>query len=115
MLRSMGALAAAAVLAASVAHPALAQKKYGPGVTDTAIKIGQTQPYSGFGSAYSTIGKASAAYFTMINDQGGINGRKIDFLSWDDGFSPGKTVEQTRKLVEQENVLSDVRQRRHAD
>ncbi|HXE16740.1 MAG TPA: ABC transporter substrate-binding protein [Stellaceae bacterium] len=98
----------AAALAAAVlvlAQPALAQKKYGPGVTDTEIKIGQTQPYSGFGSAYSTIGKASAAYFTMINEQGGINGRKINFLSWDDGFSPGKTVEQTRKLVEQENVL----------
>ncbi len=105
MHRSIGAVAAAAVLVAVLAHPALAQKKYGPGVTDTSIKIGQTQPYSGFGSAYSTIGKASAAYFTMVNDQGGINGRKIDFLSWDDGFNPGKTVEQTRKLVEQENVL----------
>ncbi|MGH6981786.1 MAG: hypothetical protein ACREFC_11320, partial [Stellaceae bacterium] len=67
------ALAALVVLA----QPALAQKKYGPGVTDAEIKIGQTQPYSGFGSAYSTIGKASAAYFKMINDQGGINGRKI--------------------------------------
>jgi branched-chain amino acid transport system substrate-binding protein len=96
-------LATIAIADSDQAAPAA--KKYGPGVTDTTIKIGQTQPYSGFGSAYSTIGKASAAYFAMVNDQGGINGRKIDFLSWDDGFNPGKTVEQTRKLVEQENVL----------
>ena len=105
---SRGALWSCSMLLAALllAHPALAQKNYGPGVTDTSIKIGQTQPYSGFGSAYSTIGKASAAYFTMVNDQGGINGRKIDFLSRDDGFNPGKTVEQTRKLVEEENVLA---------
>jgi branched-chain amino acid transport system substrate-binding protein len=105
MQRSIGGLMAACVLGLVLMQPALAQKKYGPGVTDTEIKIGQTQPYSGFGSAYSTIGKASAAYFAMLNEQGGINGRKINFLSRDDGFNPAKTVEQTRKLVEQENVL----------
>ena len=80
-------------------------KDYGPGVTDTEIKIGNTMPYSGPASAYGTIGKAHAAYFNYINDQGGINGRKINFISLDDGYSPPKTVEQTRKLVEQEEVL----------
>ena len=98
-------VAVAAIAVALIAAPALAQKKYGPGVTDTEIKIGQTQPYSGPGSAYSTIGKASAAYFKMVNEQGGIHGRKINFLSWDDGFNPAKTVEQTRKLIEEEDVL----------
>jgi branched-chain amino acid transport system substrate-binding protein len=93
------------VAALLLAHPALAQKNYGPGVSDTEIKIGQTQPYSGPASTYSTIGKASAAYFAMVNEQGGIHGRKINFLSWDDGYNPAKTVEQTRKLVEEENVL----------
>ncbi len=93
---------AAAVL---VVSPALAQKKYGPGVTDTEIKIGQTMPYSGPASAYGVIGKAEAAYFAMINDQGGVNGRKINLISLDDGYSPPRTVEQTRKLVEQEEVL----------
>ncbi len=82
-----------------------ADKKYGPGVTDNEIKIGQTYPYSGPLSAYSTIAKAEAAYFAKINAEGGINGRKIKFISLDDGFSPPKTVEQTRKLVEQEEVL----------
>jgi branched-chain amino acid transport system substrate-binding protein len=76
-----------------------------PGVTDKEIKIGQTMPYSGPGSHYSTIGKANAAYFEMINDQGGINGRKIKLISLDDAYSPPKTVEQTRKLVEQDEVL----------
>jgi branched-chain amino acid transport system substrate-binding protein len=76
-----------------------------PGVTDSEIKIGQTMPYSGPGSHYSTIAKANAAYFEMINDQGGINGRKIKLVSLDDAYSPPKTVEQTRKLVEQEEVL----------
>ena len=85
--------------------PALAEKKYGPGVTDTEIKIGQTMPYSGPASAYGVIGKAEAAYFAMINDQGGVNGRKINLISLDDGYSPPRTVEQTRKLVEQEEVL----------
>jgi branched-chain amino acid transport system substrate-binding protein len=83
----------------------LAEKRYDPGGTDTEIKIGQTMPYSGPGSSYGTIGKAEMAYFKMINDQGGINGRKINFISLDDGYSPPKTVEQVRRLVEQEEVL----------
>jgi branched-chain amino acid transport system substrate-binding protein len=95
-------LGLAAMVAASTA---LAQKKYGPGVTDTEIKIGQTMPYSGPASAYGAIGKAELAYFQMINEQGGINGRKINFISLDDAYSPPKTVEQIRRLVEQEEVL----------
>ena len=75
-----------------------------PGITDTEIKIGQTMPYSGPASAYGVIGRAEAAYFKMINEQGGINGRKINFISLDDGYSPPKTVEQTRRLVEDEKV-----------
>src|SRR5471030_403873 len=74
------------------------------GVTDTEIKIGQTMPYSGPASAYGVIGKADLAYFKMINEQGGVNGRKINLISLDDGYSPPKTVEQTRRLVEQEQV-----------
>ena len=85
--------------------PARAEKQYGPGVTDTEIKIGNTRPYSGPASSYGTIGKAQAAFFKMINEQGGINGRKINFISYDDGYSPPKTVEQVRKLVEQDGVL----------
>ncbi len=84
---------------------ALAEKKYGPGVTDTQIKIGQTMPYSGPASLYSTVGKAMAAYFDKINAAGGVNDRKINLISLDDGYSPPKTMEQTRKLVEQEEVL----------
>jgi len=87
------------------ALPVAGEKRYGPGVTDAEIKIGQTMPYSGPASAYGAIGKAEAAYFVMLNDRGGINGRKIRFLSLDDGYSPPKTVEQIRKLVEQEEVL----------
>ncbi len=83
---------------------ALAEKRYAPGVSDSEIKIGQTMPYSGAASAYGTIGKAEVAFFAMINDQGGINGRKINLLSVDDGYSPPKAVEQIRRLVEQENV-----------
>jgi branched-chain amino acid transport system substrate-binding protein len=79
--------------------------QYGPGVSDTEIKIGNTAPYSGPASAYGTIAKAEAGYFAMINDQGGINGRKINFISRDDGYSPPKTVEVVRQLVEQEQVL----------
>jgi branched-chain amino acid transport system substrate-binding protein len=82
-----------------------AEKQYSPGVTDTEIKIGNTMPYSGPASGYATIGKAEAAYFAMVNDQGGVNGRKINFISRDDGYSPPKTVEIARQLVEQENVL----------
>ena len=85
--------------------PARAEKKYGPGVTDTEIKIGQTMPYSGPASSYGAYGKSEAAYFDKINAEGGINGRKIRFISLDDGYSPPRTVEQTRRLVEQEEVL----------
>jgi branched-chain amino acid transport system substrate-binding protein len=99
------ALSAAAVAGVLFAFPAMAQN--GPGVTQTEITLGQTMPYSGPASAYGTIGKAEAAYFDMINAQGGINGRKIKLLSLDDGYSPPKTVEQTRKLVEEDNVLAD--------
>ena len=82
-----------------------AEKKYGPGATDSEIKIGQTMPYSGPASAYGTIGKSEVAYFTMINGQGGINGRKVNLISLDDGYSPPRTVEQIRKLVEEQEVL----------
>jgi branched-chain amino acid transport system substrate-binding protein len=85
--------------------PGLAEKKYGPGVTDTEIKIGQTYPYSGPLSAYSTIAKTQLAFFEKINAEGGVNGRKIRLISLDDAFTPPKTVEQTRKLVEAEEVL----------
>ena len=99
--------APALLLALAMASPAAAQKNDGPGVSDSEIKLGQTMPFSGPASAYSTIAKAEMAYFAMINDAGGINGRKITLLSLDDGYSPSKTVEQTRRLVEQENVLLD--------
>jgi ABC-type branched-subunit amino acid transport system substrate-binding protein len=104
MMRKNQLLWAAALLSLTVAMPAAAQKKYAPGVTDTEIKIGQTMPYSGPASSYGTIGKAEAAYFAMINDKGGVNGRKINLVSLDDGYSPPKTVEQVRRLVEQEGV-----------
>ncbi len=84
---------------------AQAQNKYDTGATDTEIKIGQTMPYSGPASAYGTIGKTEQAFFKMINEQGGINGRKINLISLDDAYSPPKTVEQVRKLVEQDEVL----------
>ena len=87
-----------------VAIPAVAEEKYAPGVTDTEIKVGQTMPYSGPASAWATVGLAELAYIKMINDQGGIGGRKINLISLDDGFNPPKTVEQTRKLIEQEGV-----------
>ncbi len=90
---------------ALVAAPAAAQKKYDPGASDTEIKIGNIMPYSGPASAYGTIGRAQAAYFRMINEQGGVNGRKITFISYDDAYSPPKTVEQARKLVEGDEVL----------
>ena len=100
-LHWLTALAVGAVLAG----PAYAQKKYDTGATDTEIKIGQTTPYSGPASAYGLVGKTQAAYFRMINETGGINGRKINFLSYDDAYNPPKTVEQTRKLVESDEVL----------
>jgi branched-chain amino acid transport system substrate-binding protein len=104
MMRTNQLLWAAALLSLAVALPAAAQKKYAPGVTDTEIKIGQTMPYSGPASSYGTIGRAEAAYFAMINEKGGVNGRKINLISLDDGYSPPRTVEQVRKLVEQEGV-----------
>src|SRR4030081_3288818 len=98
------ASAAFAIFAAS-SSGALAQKKYDTGATDTEIKIGNIMPYSGPASAYGIIGKTEAAYFKKINDAGGINGRKINFVSYDDAYSPPKTVEQARKLVESDEVL----------
>ena len=94
--------AAVAVLSA---QPALAQKQYGPGTSDTEIKIGQTIAYSGPASAYGTLGKVEAAYFKWLNEtKGGINGRKITFISRDDGYSPPKAVENVRGLVEGDEV-----------
>src|ERR1700739_3013565 len=87
------------------ASAAFAQKKYDTGASDTEIKIGQTNPFSGPASSYATIGKTQAAYIKMINDQGGVNGRKINFIQYDDAYSPPKTVEQVRKLVESDEVL----------
>src|SRR5919202_4280559 len=80
--------------------PALAQKKYDPGASDTEIRIGNIMPYSGPASAYGVIGKTEEAYFRKVNDEGGVNGRKITFVSYDDAYSPPKAVEQARKLVE---------------
>lgn len=99
------AAACLAVALVGTASTALAQKKYDPGASDTEIKVGQTMPFSGPASAYSTIGKAQAAYFRMINEQGGINGRKINLIQYDDAYNPPKTVEQVRKLVESDEVL----------
>ena len=93
------------ILLAASAGSALAQKKYDTGATDTEIKIGNIMPYSGPASAYGVIGKTEAAYFQKINAEGGINGRKITFISYDDGYSPPKAVEQARKLVENDEVL----------
>ncbi|OKO85850.1 branched-chain amino acid ABC transporter substrate-binding protein [Bradyrhizobium sp. NAS80.1] len=98
------ATATALTLALSVSA-ANAQKKYDPGASDTEIKVGQTVPFSGPASAYASIGKAQAAYFKMINEQGGINGRKINLIQYDDAYSPPKAVEQVRKLVESDEVL----------
>src|SRR6476659_6426515 len=100
------ALSSLAMLATALApkNRAFAQKKYGPGVSDTEIKVGQTIAYSGPASAYGQIGQAEAAFFKMINDRGGINGRKITFISVDDGYSPPKAPEQTHLLVEQDEV-----------
>jgi len=102
MKAKLATLAAMAALAASPAH---GQKKYDPGASDSEIKVGNTNPYSGPASAYGTIGKTIAAYFKMVNEQGGINGRKVNFITYDDGYSPPKTVEMARKLVEQDQVL----------
>src|SRR5450432_188502 len=99
------AVAAATALSVLATQGALAQKKYDTGATDTEIKIGNVEAYSGPASAYGIIGKTEDAYFRMINDQGGINGRKINFISYDDGYSPPKTVEQVRKLIESDEVF----------
>ncbi|QIO31432.1 ABC transporter substrate-binding protein [Bradyrhizobium sp. 1(2017)] len=101
----LGAFSAALVLAATLSTTAFAQKKYDTGATDTEIKIGNIMPYSGPASAYGVIGKTEEAYFRKINAEGGINGRKINFVSYDDAYSPPKTVEQARKLVESDEVL----------
>jgi branched-chain amino acid transport system substrate-binding protein len=90
---------------AATAGSALAQKKYDTGATDTEIKVGNIMPYSGPASAYGVIGKTEEAYFRMVNDQGGINGRKVNFVTYDDAYSPPKAVEQVRKLVESDEVL----------
>src|SRR5215510_10564417 len=100
LLAGSGAIALALSLS-----PASAQKKYDEGASDTEIKIGNTNPYSGNASSYGTIGKAISAFFNMVNEQGGINGRKVNFVSYDDGYSPPKTVEMVRKLVEEDKVL----------
>ncbi len=99
------ATAALAIVAATGSGALAADKKYDTGATDTEIKIGNIMPYSGPASAYGIIGKTEAAYFKKINDAGGINGRKINFISYDDSYSPPKTVEQARKLVESDEVL----------
>jgi branched-chain amino acid transport system substrate-binding protein len=101
----LATLSAAALAVTVMSGTALAQKKYDTGATDTEIKIGNTNPYSGPASAYGVIGKTIAAYFNKINAEGGINGRKINFITYDDAYSPPKTVEQTRKLVESDEVL----------
>ena len=101
----VGAFSAALALLAATSSGALAQKKYDTGASDTEIKIGNIMPYSGPASAYGVIGKTEAAYFKKINDAGGINGRKINFVTYDDAYSPPKTVEQARKLVESDEVL----------
>ena len=98
-------VASAALALVLAATPALAQKQYSPGASDNEIKIGTTTPYSGPASAYSAGAVSATAYFTMINEQGGVNGRKINYISLDDGYSPPRTVEMTRRLVEQDQVL----------
>ena len=104
-MRSVQLLAATALAIALSVTSAAAQKKYDIGATDTEIKIGQTVPFSGPASAYAGIGKTQAAYMKMINDQGGINGRKLNLIQYDDAYSPPKAVEQVRKLVEGDEVL----------
>jgi branched-chain amino acid transport system substrate-binding protein len=109
MIRKVGlATAVAAIAFAAIGDLSAAEKKYGPGVSDTEIKLGQTVPYSGPASAFSSYGRLMAGYFQMINASGGINGRKINLISLDNAFSPPKAIEQTRKLVEDDGVLADV-------
>src|SRR5438046_6188970 len=101
----LAVLSTALALITASSSDALAQKKYDTGASDTEIKSGNIMPYSGPASAYGVIGKTEEAYFKKINAEGGINGRKINFISYDDGYSPPKTVEQARKLVESDEVL----------
>src|SRR5271155_4121774 len=101
----IAAFSTAVIAFAATSSIALAQKKYDTGATDTEIKIGNIMPYSGPASSYGVIGKTEDAYFKKINAEGGINGRKINFISYDDAYSPPKTVEQARKLVESDEVL----------
>src|SRR6202008_2984869 len=103
--RRVTAFSTAIILLAAGGSSALAQKKYDPGVTDTEIKIGNMMPYSGPASAYGVIGRTEAAYFRKINAEAGINGSKINFISYDDAYSPPKAVEQARKLVESDEVF----------
>src|SRR5467141_2950905 len=103
-IRGLVALTAFDAAEAISATAANAQNKYYPGASYTEIKIGNIMPYSGPASAYGVIGKVEAAYFNKVNAEGGINGRKINFISYDDGFSPPKAVEQARKLVESDEV-----------
>ncbi len=103
--RRVATLLLAAIVIAGAGREALAQKKYDTGASDTEIKIGNIVPYSGPASAYGTVGKAMAAVFSKVNDDGGINGRKINFISYDDAYSPPKAVEQARKLIESDEVL----------
>jgi branched-chain amino acid transport system substrate-binding protein len=105
MLTKRLLMATAAAGLVAVATPALAQKKYDTGASDTEIKIGNINPYSGPASAYGLIGRTIGAYFKKVNEEGGINGRKINYISYDDGYSPPKAVEQVRKLVESDEVL----------
>jgi branched-chain amino acid transport system substrate-binding protein len=101
----LGAFSAALLLAAALSTAASAQKQYDTGASDTEIKIGNIMPYSGPASAYGVIGKTEEAYFRKINAEGGVNGRRINYVSYDDAYSPPKTVEQARKLIESDEVL----------
>ena len=103
----IAAISTALVALVATGGSAFAQKKYDSGATDTEIKVGNIMPYSGPASAYGIIGKTEAAYFQMINDQGGVNGRKIKLISVDDAFNPSKTVERTRKMVESDGIFFD--------
>src|SRR5437867_5743613 len=104
-MKKLAVVSTAFGLLAATSSGVLAQKKYDPGASDTEIKIGNIMPYSGPASAYGVIGKTEEAYFKKINAEGGINGRKINFISYDDAYSPPKAVEQARKLVESDQVL----------
>src|ERR1700676_3886089 len=105
MIRKLGLVTAvAAITLGPIGNLSAAEKKYGPGVSDTEIKVGQTVPYSGPASAFSSYGRLMAGYFEMVNASGGINGRKVTLISLDNAFSPPKAIEQTRKLVEDDRV-----------